>query len=168
MPESKPEAPPFVHHGLPTDERVLAAIGKIALRHGQLDNQMRLLVKDLTGVSKPEALDATLREGSGQLRERIRKLARMRLGDGSALVRLQALLERASRVTRRRNEILHWVWGTEFDGGTMVRVDDHTFQPAPTVPELNALVETIEVIIDDLIEARLEGFLAEALERKPG
>ena len=157
---------PFVHHGLPEDEQLLAAIGRISLRHGQLDNQLRMLVKDLTGVSKEEALNDTQREGSTQLRERVRKLAKTRLGDGEALVRLQSLLERSSRVSLKRNELIHWVWGTKLDGGTMVRVDDHTFQPAPTIAELEIVEESIAAIIDEVVTARMSGFLAIAMKPK--
>jgi hypothetical protein len=112
----------MVGHGLPTDEKILAAVGSIALRHGQLDNALRMTIKDLTGVDRTEALDATARDGSRELRERIRKLARQRLGDGAALVRLQALLTRAARATEKRNELMHAVWGTELDGGPMIRL----------------------------------------------
>jgi hypothetical protein len=99
-------------HFRPT-KKILAAIGAIALRHGQLDNALRMTIKDLTGVDQTEALDATVRDGSGELRERIRKLARQRLGDGAALVRLQALLTRVRRATDKRNELMHAVWGVE-------------------------------------------------------
>ncbi|MDE2228548.1 MAG: hypothetical protein KGL11_05850 [Alphaproteobacteria bacterium] len=90
-----------VSHRLPDDRRRLSAIGMIALRHGQLDNQLRMLIKDLTDVTKKEALDATVRDGSRELRYRIRKLAKRRLGDGTALVKLQALLTQAGRATTR-------------------------------------------------------------------
>jgi hypothetical protein len=160
----------WVTHGLPTDEKILAGIGTIALRHGQLDNALRMIIKDLTGVDQTEALDATARDGSREIRERIRKLARQRLGEGEALVRLQALLTRAERATEKRNNLMHAVWGTELDGGPMVRGDDHEFRPAPSVAELKDLGHEIARILDDLIQARLDGFLLESLKkpaRKP-
>lgn len=164
---SEPDGPPFVHHGLPEDTDVLAALGRIALRHGQLDNQLRMLVGDLTGVSKNEALDATFRDGSGQLRERIRRLAKSRLGDGPAFVRLQSLLVRAGRVTAKRNELVHSVWGTELDGPLVLRGDDNTFRRAPTAAELMDFHEQITTVLDEVIDARMDGFLAEALKGKP-
>jgi hypothetical protein len=155
----------WVTHGLPEDEKILAAIGIIALRHGQLDNALRMMIKDLTGVDQTEALDATAREGSRELRERIRKLARQRLGEGEALVRLQALLTRAERATGKRNDLMHAVWGAELDGGPMIRGDDHEFRPAPTVAELKDLGHEIARILDDLTQARRDGFLLEALKK---
>jgi len=158
-----------VLHALPTDEKILAAIGTIALRHGQLDNALRMTIKDLTGVDHTEALDATARDGSRELRERIRKLARHRLGEGVALVRLQALLTRAGRATGQRNKLMHAVWGTELDGGPMISDDDHEFRPIPSVAELEELDHEIVIILDALIQAgiqaRHDGFLLEALKK---
>jgi hypothetical protein len=135
--DTKPNAPANLTHGLPKDEKLLAAIGRIALVHAQLDNQLRMTVKDLVGVTQEEALDATARQSSGELRKRIWKLGRTRLGDGPALVRLQALLQRASRATEGRNQLLHSVWGRDPDGrGDYLRGEDHHFQPAPTAKEL--------------------------------
>jgi hypothetical protein len=76
----------MIYMAIPEDQAVLAAVGKIALRHGQLDHVLRMTIKSLTGVSVNEAIDATARQGSRELRERIRKLARRRLGEGVALV----------------------------------------------------------------------------------
>jgi hypothetical protein len=154
-----------VGHALPDDDKILAAIGTIALRHGQLDNALRMTIGDLTGVEKTESLDATARDGSRELRDRIRRLARKRLGEGTPLVRLQAILTRAARATDKRNELLHAVWGTELDGGPIMRGDDHKFRPPPSVLELEALHEEIARILIDLIDARFNGFLFEALKR---
>lgn len=156
-----------VSHRLPADEKVLACLGRIALLHGQLDNQLRMVIKDFTGVSKEEALDATLREGSRQLRERVLKLAKARLGDGAAYVKLQSLLHRAARVTDKRNELFHSVWGTELDGEPMVRNDDHKFVVAPTAAELTGIGDALETILDELIAARDWGFLRTALAVRP-
>ena len=58
----------MIYPGLPDDQQVLAAIGKIALRHGQLDYVLKMAVRSLTGVSIDEALDATERQLSRELR----------------------------------------------------------------------------------------------------
>lgn len=155
-----------VGHALPSDDKILAAIGTIALRHGQLDNALRMTIKDLTGVEKTEALDATVRDGSRELRDRVRRLARQCLGEGAPLVRLQAILERAARATYKRNELLHAVWGTELDGDPMMRGDDHKFRPIPSIQELKGLDEEIANIIVNLIDARFNGFLFEALKNQ--
>ena len=114
-----------------------------------------------------EALDATARSGSRELRERIRTFARQRLGEGVALVRLQALLERAGRAADKRNEVMHVVWRTELDGDPMVRGEDHQFRPAPSISELHDLEWEITRVLDALTQARQDGFLSEALKTKP-
>ena len=157
-------------YGLPKSEKMLAALGRIALRHSQLDNALKMIVKDLVGVTKEEALDATAKQMSGELRGRVRKLAIQRLGECSALVKLDALLQRAQRATDRRNDWFHKTWGTEKASTrdtmrVVIRDASHTFQKAPTVKELMALVEELEILIDDIISAR-DGFLFEALKKK--
>ncbi|WP_300297343.1 hypothetical protein [Ferrovibrio sp.] len=153
-----------VTHALPDEPEVLAAIGRIALRHGQLDNQLKMLIRSLTGVSKEEALDATRRNGSSELRDRINKLARKRLGEGTPLVKLQALLTRAAQATEKRNQLLHGVWGTDLDGNLMIRGDTNNFDKAPSVEELEKLDDIIISILVDVVEARMNGFLFDALQ----
>ena len=162
MPEEEQKP---VGHGLP-DAALLATLGRIALRHGQLDNAMRMMVKDLTAVTKDEALDATAHNSSRELGQRGRRLARQRFGDGSVLVRVEALLHRAEVAALKRNELVHSVWGTELDGGAVIRNDDNIFQSPPAAKELETIAEASEQLILDITEARLDGFLREALAQK--
>src|SRR5580658_7924268 len=97
----------MIYPDLPEDQQVLAAIGKIALRHGQLDYALKMALKSLTGVTIRKALDATARQSSRELRERVRRLTRKRFGEGDVLVRLDAILERSRQATEKRNELLH-------------------------------------------------------------
>jgi hypothetical protein len=69
----------MIYPGLPDDPSVLAAIGTIALRHGQLDNALKMAVGSLTGVSIDEAVDASEGQVSGELTSRVRGLAKKRL-----------------------------------------------------------------------------------------
>ena len=71
---------------IPTDSALLAAVGKVALRHGQLDYVLRMTVKSILKLSIRDALDATDRQGSRGLRDRVRKLAKKRFGEGDTLV----------------------------------------------------------------------------------
>ena len=101
---------------VPEDKALLAAFGEVALRHEHLNHILRMTIKTLAKLRPQEALDATAYDGSRQLRERIRKLARPRLGEGEALLKLEAILERCRRVTERRNELTHGIWAKELDG----------------------------------------------------
>jgi hypothetical protein len=153
----------MIYMAIPEDQAVLAAIGKIALRHGQLDHVLRMTIKSLTGVSANEAIDATARQGSRELRERIRKLARRRLGEGVALVQLEAMLERCRRATEKRNELLHSLWGHQLDGGHVMRTHGYELVAIPSVQELEAVAEALFQVAKDLDTARWDGFLSEAL-----
>jgi hypothetical protein len=127
-----------------------------------------MTVMDLAGVTKDEALDGTARQGSRELRERVRRLGKTRLGEGPALVKLDAILRRAERATEQRNHLLHSVWGTNLDrDGNFLREPDHSFRPAPTAKELEKLSAEILDVVYSIITARLDGFLQVALKKRP-
>jgi hypothetical protein len=150
----------------PSDE-TLAAWGLMSVRHSSLEHILRMTVKTLTEVTVEEALDATASESIAILRRRIRDLARKRLGEGKALVKLEPLVERSHRVTRRRNEFVHGVWAFELSSDEPIfQTNDHKRKPIPTVNELRQLSNDIARLVSEINDARLEGFLHEALRKK--
>jgi hypothetical protein len=151
---------------IPKDQGLLAAIGTVTLRHSQMDHVLRMTIKTLSGVSIPDAMNATRFEGSRILRERIRKLAKPKLGEGAALIQLQALLERCSRATEKRNELVHGVWYRNLDSETLMRTDGHEAKEIPTVATLESLAVKLLQLAGELNAARMKGFLAEALASK--
>jgi len=151
---------------VPEDNALLAAFGEVALRHEHLNYILRMTIKTLARLSVDEALDATVYDGSRQLRDRIRKLARQCLGEGESLLKLQALLERCRRATDKRNELMHGVWGKELDGEPLRRASDHSWHPLPSIDELRALANEIKALAEALNAARLEGFISEALAKR--
>lgn len=151
---------------VPADKDLLAAIGEVALRHEHLNHILRMTIKTLARLDVKEALDATAYDSSSQLRERIKKLARQRLGEGEPLLKLQALLERCKRGTEKRNDLIHSVWGKELDGEPARKGSGDEWGPLPTVSELHDLAERLSQLTSQLNEARLEGFLHEALTQK--
>jgi hypothetical protein len=151
---------------VPSDAALLAAFGEVALRHEHLNHILRMTIKTLARLRPDEAFDATAYDGSGQLRERIRKLARQRLGESEPLLKLQALLERCRRATDKRNELTHGIWAKELDGEPMRQGSDQNWYPLPTVDELKALANEIWILTDTLNSARLDGFLSEALSKQ--
>jgi hypothetical protein len=159
--------PSFLMFHVPEDQpELLAAVGKVALLHAQLDHTLKLTLKTLSGVSIEDALDATEYETSSALRDRVKKLGRDAMGDGTALIQLQALMTRCKRVTERRNELLHSIWcrdhGTQINGVT----DGLDARPLPTLDELKALATEIRFLLNVLQEARLLGFIVEAMQLK--
>jgi hypothetical protein len=151
---------------VPTDTALLAAVGEVAIRHEHLNHMLRMTVKSLAEVSVREALTAMMYEGSGQLRERIRKLARRRLGEGTPLLKLQSLLAECERLTLKRNRLVHGLWAKELDGDAHVQDGFGATIPVPTVEELKSLGSEIEAVAGTLNYARLEGWLKDALEAR--
>lgn len=145
----------------------MAAIGSIPIRHGQLDYCLKLTIKNILGVSIREAVDGTYRQQSSELRKRIKTMAKQKFGEGETFLKLEALLNRASMATEKRNKILHSLFAYELDGAPVIRNDDHSFGPFPNIPELSAISNELATITTELNEARTEegGFLKEALSQ---
>jgi hypothetical protein len=101
-------APERVSHRLP-NSGILGEIGAIPLLHTQLDNQLRMLVMDLAKVTKDEALDATERQGSEELRQLVNKLGKRQLGECGARVKLSALVNRCGHAADKKSEWMHAV-----------------------------------------------------------
>lgn len=157
-----------VGYHVPEDRELLAALGEISIRHGHIDHQVKMMIRTFTGVTAQEAMDATARETSWNLRDRAKKLARSRLGEGAALVKVQALLERSGRITDRRNALVHILCGKDNDGNPVAATNDlKTWEPLPTVVALNALSADMLKLVSDFLSARSKfGFIAQALLEK--
>ena len=151
---------------VPDDQHLLAALGEISLRHEHLNHILKMTIKSLAGLTPAEAFDATAYEGSSALRERIRKLARQKLGEGAPLLKLQALMTRAGRLTEKRNDLTHGLWAEELDGDPGVMSAPGELRPLPSVDELKTLASEIEALTKELNVARLEGFLKIAMDEK--
>lgn len=156
----------MITFGIPDNQPLLAAVAKVAIRHGQLDYVLRMTVKSIERLSISDALNATERQGSSELRQHIRKLAKQKLGEGSALVRLDEFLTRSRRATDRRNELLHGLWAVDLEGRELFRHDDHNWRDIPQVAELETLATELAMIASELNDARLNGFLKDALEER--
>jgi hypothetical protein len=150
------------------DRELLAALGEISLLHGHIDHVMKLLIKTFSELTIQEVMDATARESSWNLREWVKKLARDRLGKGTALAKVLALLERASRITERRNAFVHILCGKDQDGNPAAAAQDLTvWKPLPTVADLDALSADMKTLRLDISRARSKsGFISEALVTK--
>jgi hypothetical protein len=148
---------------IPEGPEILRAFGTMSLRHTNLDHILKMTIKTLAGIEMVEALDATAFESSTSLRERIKKIARQRLGEGPALLRVQALMERCRRATELRNRYMHSVWAEDWLGEAQMRRENHEWGPIPTVAELDAVSTELVRLVQEINEARLRGIVAEAL-----
>ena len=149
---------------VPEDNELLAALGVVTLRHEHLNHILKMTIKSIAGITPEEASYALKYEGSRSLRERIRKLAKKELGESKTLLRLQAILGRAERATDKRNKFIHGIWAKELDGDPGLLGELGELHPLPTVEELESLANEIAAITQELNDARLLGFLKEAID----
>lgn len=156
----------FITFHIPEDKELLAALGEVALRHEHLNRILIMTIKSIAGITTAEAIDATQYQSSRMLRDRIRKLAKQKLGEGEPLLKLQALITRAGRLTKKRNDLVHTIWAEELDGEPGLLGETGELHPLPSVDELYDLAEEMASLTSELNEARLSGFLMAALIEK--
>ena len=169
MSEEMPDAAGsmMVFH-VPENPEWLKAFGRVSVVHTHLDHILRMTIKTLSSVTIEVALNATDTEGSAVLRDRIKKLAKQRLGEGSALLQVQDVIERCKRATERRNALIHTTIASDWLGmEAEARLYRVGFPPAalPTVKELEALEKEIGHLISEINAARLGGWLYQALAK---
>jgi len=151
---------------VPQDDELLVALGEVTIRHEHLNHILKMTIKSLAEISPAEAFDATRYEGTGKLRRRIKKLARNKLGEGPPLLKLQALITRAERLTNQRNIFIHGLWAQELDGEAGLMAVPGELLPLPSVNDLRTLSNDIKILTEELNSERIEGFLKIALEEK--
>lgn len=151
---------------IPEDPAILQAAGMVSFRHTHLDYELRMTVKTLTGVRPDEAIDATEGQVSGALRRRVLTLAKRILGDGDTFVRLEALIERCKQATEERNRLIHDVCVRDKDGNPYIQTRGRKRQSLPKVEDLSDLWDELTRLTQEVSNARLDGFLAEALKKK--
>jgi hypothetical protein len=161
-------ATPIIEFHVPENPEWLKAFGRVSVVHTHLDHVLRLMIKTLANVAAEVALSATESEGSAVLRDRIKKLAKQRLGEGAALLKVQDTVERCRRVTQRRNDLIHSTIASDWLGvdeeARMYRAG-FPVAPLPTVKELESLEKEMGQLIAEIEQARLVGWLAEALAK---
>src|SRR5262249_55676283 len=81
---------------------------------------LRYTVKTLAGLSVKEALDATHRARTSDVRSRVRKLFEQKKTLESEKAKLEALIGATARLSEERNKILHSAW-SETEAGVTVR-----------------------------------------------
>jgi hypothetical protein len=144
----------------------LAAIGRVAVAHAQLDYVLKLTVKTIEARSHEDVmLDNELR-GARKMRKRIAKQAEKRLGNSDAAKKLKALLDKAEKASERRNEFIHNVFGSDDQAKFWTHTESGKAFDIPSVAKLNALTEKIQLIMKELNTARRKGWLLEALDGK--
>jgi len=153
----------MISMGLPKDRAVLVALGKLAIRHGQLDQGLKLTIRSIRGISVEQALAETKRKSLHHLRKLVEEHARERFGEAPVVSRLQELLDRSRQAMDHRNSVLHDLWATESDGGPP-HAPEGSPGEIPSVAELEAVADNLTSVVKELDHERHRGFLHEAME----
>jgi len=99
----------------------------------------------------------------------VRKVATRKL-EGEPLNQLNSILDRCQRATDTRNDLVHSFWQAVADSNPkeyrILRRDGVTVSQLPTVAEVLAASRELLDLANELNEARLRGFLAQALREK--
>ena len=151
---------------VPEDPALLAALGKVAIRHGHLNHVLIRTIKTFAGLTIKEADFNLARVPMGVLRSRVEKIAREKLGeDSDAFKTLQSLLGECEHVTDFRNRLVHDLWAKELDGEPMLIGRDETI-PLPSLVDIEECAEATRLLTNLINHGRLQGFIADALARK--
>lgn len=131
---------------LPDDEIALT-VGRITIRHGQLDHVMRLAIKRMLGISIDDPGYASATKGmSKDLREKVMKRASERYVDEPEKLELmESLLDQAESVTRIRNRLTHSVW-MQVEGQPPMMYDKDGRYSIPTIGELQVIERQLDIM----------------------
>jgi len=118
-----------------------------------------MIIKTLTGSSVQDALVATAKTKTWELRSDIGKLFRQKTAATTLRNKLKALLASCEELSEERNKLLHNAWAIAPDGSVVTKGHTHAWGPVPTVGELNELAAEIHTLVKSLNDARLRGFI---------
>lgn len=149
---------------LPKDPVLLAALGRVSVRHSFLDFVLRRTIKTIEERDLKEADKALEFDGSRTLRKKIRKAAAKRFGEASPTsLAIEDLLTECERLTEQRNRLVHDVWAIETDGDEplLFRPDSET--PIPPSADIDQLAEDIFRLATKINDERLTGFILQEM-----
>lgn len=154
---------------MPLDDKLLAAVGRVTVRHAFLDWTLNRTIKTLTGMTPEQADFAFAAEGSASLRRKVLHVAAAKLGKGTdSYKELKKLIDKCESATKVRNGTTHNIW-VVIEGEARLLDLQHRERvpPLPKANELDELADRIHDLSSQLNAARSKGgFLYDAL-RKP-
>ena len=148
---------------IPDDKEILAAVGRIALRQGQLDHLLRLTMRDASELGFVDAMRDAERHGIPELRRRIRRIVKQRAADKQLFAEFEALLRRARMASHNHHALFHGLWARN-KLGEIVMQGDESIEGRPTIEQLNSFAQALAILVSEFNELRLRGFSAKAAE----
>lgn len=158
---------PRISLEIPDDEKLLNALGRLAVAHGNLELVQIMCLKTLEHLDAGSALKKYRRKRSADIREKIKKLVQARIDVKITVhVKKQEKLLRTLHVAKlqseRRNQLLHRFWGKDKHGYWQTSSDQSVWEPPPAILEINLLVRAIQKTAYSLNKTRFrDGLLAE-------
>jgi hypothetical protein len=157
---------PMIDTNMPEDKDLQAAVGRLAIRHGQLDHILRMMLKSIDDITAEEAWSRTGRMTSSLLCQCVRKAAKAAIGESDAYLHLDALLIEAAGATDERNKSMHVLWALGDDGEQQYRPRGGPREPVPTAFQLDVIADRLDSVARRLNHARRHGVLKDALVQK--
>ena len=134
------------------DDDILRELGRLQVRHSQLDHTLRLAIKRMLGISIDDPGYWTETRGmAAELRKRARVLIAKRYGDDDIADRLNQVLDDAEDATTQRNRLLHSSWMKVPGEEPVLHDRDNTLKmhvgfKLPSVGEVASVSEQVERI----------------------
>ncbi len=144
----------------------VAALGRLAVAHTHLELALRYTVKTLTGLSVQKGLDVTHKESTRKVRQRVRRLFLQKKPIEQEISKLDALLNEASRLSDTRNNYLHSAWSVSEAGQPIIKLENHSWGPAPTTKEVEDAAKNIAALGAEINYERSDGFIRTVFERR--
>lgn len=150
---------------IPRQPGLIEALGRLAVAHTHLELILRYAVKTLAGLSVNDALDATNRNPTSEVRNKIKKLFREKKPFPSEETQLEALLGAAQRLSEKRNAFLHSAWSETEAGEAIQKQENHQWGRAPSQAEVDQVTSEILELAKKINDARLTGFICGVVRR---
>jgi len=134
------------------DPALLAGLARVVITHSQMDEVMRLTIKDLAGISITDpGYDRLVKGGAKDLRQKIAKKAKERFPDIPELHhKFAGILAKAEDVTEQRNVLVHGIWTHSADDsqdqGPHIR-DKGLRYPIPTLEPIESWERAMKSVI---------------------
>lgn len=131
---------------------LLAGVARVVITQSQMDEVMRLTIKDLAGISITDpGYEKLVKGGAKDLREKIAKKAKERFPEIPELHdKFACILAKAEDVTDQRNVLVHGIWTQSADDsedhGPHIR-DKGLRYPIPTLEPIESWERAMKSVI---------------------
>lgn len=154
----------IIQLGIPQDNKLLEALGSLAVADGNLHMNLIMCLKTLNHMKPGEALKKYRRSSASKLRKEIEKHVRELAtpNENDQVCRVIETIHDARCHSERRNALIHRFWGRRQNGEWVTSGDENIWEPLPSVHVINDLVQSIMKTAQEINDDRRDesGFLA--------